>query len=462
MNPASTASCDAPIETDRRDPTMLDLRTIRSQPDVVIERLARRGDPSLVDDVRSVLEADETRRRLIGEVEALKAERNAASKEIGEAKGRGDEAAAAIEAMQAVAARIKELDVELAEVRARIDEVLLGIPNLPDPRVPSGEEGEGPVLTRWGEPRQGDVPPHWELGVSHGLRMVGGEARYPGGPAPAIDLERGAKVAGSGFPLLIGAGARLNRALIQFMLDLHSREHGYLEVAPPYLVSRESMRSTGHIPKFEDDAYRTEPDDLFLIPTAEVPLTNLHRDEILEGTDLPLAYVAHTPCFRREAGAAGKDTRGMLRVHQFDKVELVRVCRPEESEEQLELLTRHAERVLELLEVPYRRVLLPTGDLGFASSITYDLEIWAPGVQAWLEVSSCSCYTDYQARRANMRFRSGSSEKPQFVHTLNGSAVALARLIIVLLEIGYRQGGGIDLPEILHPYLGFDRLELVS
>jgi len=246
------------------------------------------------------------------------------------------------------------------------------------------------------------------------------------------------------------------------MLDLHSREHGYLEVAPPFVVSRESMRSTGHIPKFEDDAYRTEPDDLFLVPTAEVPLTNLHRDEILDGLDLPLAYVAHTPCFRREAGAAGKDTRGLLRVHQFDKVELVRLCRPEDSEEQLEILTRHAERVLELLEVPYRRVLLPTGDLGFASSITYDLEIWAPGVGAWLEVSSCSSYTDYQARRANMRFRPNPGGKPEFVNTLNGSALALARLIVVLLEIGYQDGGGIDLPEVLHPYLGFDRLEPVS
>ena len=327
---------------------------------------------------------------------------------------------------------------------------------------PPGEEGEGPVLAEWGQPRRDGVPPHWELGSGHGLGQVPFEIRYPGGSAPALDLERGAKVAGSGFPLLVGAGARLSRGLIQFMLDLHSREHGYLEVAPPLMVSRDSMTATGHIPKFEEDAYRTDPDDLFLVPTAEVPLTNLHRDEMLGGEDLPLAYVAHTPCFRREAGAAGKDTRGMLRVHQFDKVELVRICRPEDSVEQHELLTRHAERVLELLEVPYRRVLLPGGDLGFANAITYDLEIWAPGVGAWLEVSSCSSYTDYQARRGNIRFRPAQGEKPEFAHTLNGSALALARLIVVLLEIGYREGEGILLPEVLHSYVGFERLEPIS
>ena len=246
------------------------------------------------------------------------------------------------------------------------------------------------------------------------------------------------------------------------MLDLHVREHGYLEVAPPFLMNRESMTGTGHIPKFEDDAYRTEPDDLFLVPTAEVPLTNLHRGEIIDNADLPLAYVAHSPCFRREAGAAGRDTRGLLRVHQFDKVELVRICQPEESVDGLELLTRHAERVLELLELPYRRVLLPIGDLGFANAITYDLEIWAPGVGSWLEVSSCSSYTDYQARRSSIRYRPSPGDSPRFLHTLNGSALALARLIVVLLETGYREGSGIALPEVLHPYLGFERLTPIS
>ena len=440
---------------------MLDLREIRTDPDAVIARLAVRGDATLEDAVRAIVREDETRRTLIARVEELKAERNAASRAIGDAKKRGEDASGAIAAMQKVAAEIKALDAELADVETRIRDGLLLIPNVPDERVPAGEEGEGPTLAAWGEPRKGEIPPHWELGASHGLANPAG-LRYPGGAPPALDLERGARVAGSGFPLLVGAGARLSRALIQFMLDLHSREHDYLEVAPPFVVTRDSMTATGHIPKFEDDAYRTDPDDLFLVPTAEVPLTNLHRDEILDVDDLPLAYVAHTPCFRREAGAAGKDTRGLLRVHQFDKVELVRICRPEDSVEQHEILTRHAERVLELLEVPYRRILLPGGDLGFANAITYDLEIWAPGVGAWLEVSSCSSYTDYQARRGNIRFRPSPGEKPRFAHTLNGSALALARLIVVLLETGYREGGGIDLPEVLHPYVGFDRLEPLS
>ena len=360
--------------------------------------------------------------------------------------------------MRGVAGRIKAMDAELAGTEAGIRDNLLQIPNIPDPRVPPGGEGEGPTIATWGAPRRDDIPPHWELGATHGHTDDRG-ARLPGGWTPALDLERGAKISGTGFPLLVGGGARLSRALAQFMLDLHVREHGYLELLPPYVVSRDSMRGTGHIPKFEDDAYRTDPDDLFLVPTAEVPLTNLHRGEILADDDLPLAYVAHTPCFRREAGAAGRDTRGLLRVHQFDKVELVRICRPDESGEQLERLTRHAERVLELLELPYRRVLLPLGDLGFANAITYDLEIWAPGVEAWLEVSSCSSYTDYQARRADIRYRPGPGARPAHPHTLNGSALALARLIVVLLETGYRRGEGIVLPEILHSYLGFERLE---
>jgi len=438
---------------------VLDVRRLREEPEETIRGLARRGDPSLEPLVRSVLATDARRRTLIAEVEELKAERNRASKAIGEAKARGEDPEAAIREMQGVAGRIRTLDAELSDVEDRLRDALLVIPNIPDERVPPGVEGEGPVLAEWGDPRIGEVPPHWDLGATHGGPV---RVAYPGGGAPALDLERGAKVAGSGFPLLVGAGARLSRALIQFMLDLHTREHGYLEIAPPLLVNRESMTATGHIPKFEEDAYRTDPDDLFLVPTAEVPLTNLHRDEILDGDDLPLAYVAHTPCFRREAGAAGKDTRGLLRVHQFDKVELVRLCRPEESVEQHELLTRHAERVLELLDVPYRRIMLPGGDLGFANAITYDLEIWAPGVGAWLEVSSCSSYTDYQARRGNIRFRRGAGEKPEFVHTLNGSGIALARLVVVLLETGYREGGGIELPEALHGYVGYDRLEPLS
>ena len=438
---------------------MLDLRTLRDDPDLVRDAMRRRGDERAAKLAEEVLRTDADRRRLIREVEVLKAERNAASKAIGAAKGRGEEASGEIEAMRHVAARIKALDAELAGTETALRDHLLQIPNIPDPRVPPGGEGEGPTVAGWGVPRRDAVPPHWDLGATHGHAEPGG-ATLPGGRTPSLDIERGAKIAGSGFPLLVGGGARLSRALVQFMLDLHVREHGYLEVLPPLLVSRDSMMGTGHVPKFEDDAYRTDPDDMFLVPTAEVPLTNLHRGEILAADDLPLAYVAHTPCFRREAGAAGRDTRGLLRVHQFDKVELVRICPPGESEAQLELLTRHAERVLELLEVPYRRVLLPLGDLGFANAITYDLEIWAPGVESWLEVSSCSSYGDFQARRADIRFRPGRGQRPAHVHTLNGSAVALARLLVVLLEMGFREGEGILLPEILHPYLGFERLEL--
>jgi len=436
---------------------LLDLKTLRGDPDLVVRAMERRDDQNALGLIPKILAADEERRRIIGEVETLKAERNVASKAIGEAKASGEDASGQISAMQAVAAQIKALDAPLGGIEDTIREWLLQIPNIPDDRVPPGEEGQGPTLSEWGTPRRERVPPHWELGASHGY-TDGMSAGYPGGSAPALDLERGAKIAGAGFPLLVGGGARLSRALAQFMLDLHVREHGYLEVLPPLVASRESMTATGHVPKFEDDAYRTEPDDLFLVPTAEVPLTNLHRDEILDADDLPLAYVAHTPCFRREAGAAGKDNRGLLRVHQFDKVELVRICRPEDSIEQHELLTRHAERVLELLELPYRRVLLPLGDLGFANAITYDLEIWAPGVGGWLEISSCSSYTAFQARRGNIRYRPAPGDSPRFVHTLNGSALALARLLVVLLENGYRDGEGIVLPEILHPYLGFERL----
>jgi seryl-tRNA synthetase len=441
---------------------MLDLRTLRADPEAALTRLGRRGDPEIPTLVQDALRHDEERRSLIAEVETLKAERNAASKEIGARKGRGEDASAQIADMQALAKRIRELDGKLGEVEESLRGALVQIPNLPDERVPPGAEGEGETLKEWGDPCPAGGLAHWDIGSAHGTPRSDGGPRYGSGASPVMDLERGSKVAGSGFPLLVDKGARLSRAIIQFMLDLHTREHGYVEIAPPLLVSRASMMATGHVPKFEMDAYRTEPDDLFLVPTAEVPLTNLHRDEMLAGEDLPLAYVAHTACFRREAGAAGKDTRGLLRVHQFDKVELVRLCRPEDSEEELEVLTGHAERVLELLEVPYRRVLLPGGDLGFANSITYDLEIWSAGVGEWLEVSSCSCYTDYQARSGNIRFRPAPGESPEFVHTLNGSALALARLLVALLENGYAPGEGVILPEALHSYAGFERIEPLS
>ncbi len=440
---------------------MIDLKLIRDDPGVVREAMYKRGDERAAALVDAVVESDEERRTLIREAELLKAERNTVSRAIGEAKKQGLDATPQIEAMRTVANRIRELDGQTHVVEDEIRTHLLQIPNLPHPEVPPGEEGAGPVISTWGEPRQEAVPPHWELGKTHGYTGLGGTG-FPGGFTPSLDFERGAKIAGAGFPLLVGGGARLSRALIQFMLDLHVSEHGYLEVTPPFLVSRKSMTSTGHLPKFEDDAYRTVPDDLFLIPTAEVPVTNLHAGEILAHDDLPLAYVAQTPCFRREAGAAGRDTRGLLRVHQFDKVEVVRVCRAEDSDSELKLIIRHAERVLELLELPYRRVLLPLRDLGFANAITYDLEVWAPGIEDWLEISSCSSYSDYQARRCGIRYRPDPGGKLQFAHTLNGSALAIPRLIVALLENGYQGEAGIALPEVLHPYLGFDRLEPVS
>jgi len=423
---------------------VIDVRRLRLEPEVVRARLAVRGDAEVDELLDRVLALDGRRRAILGEVEVLKQRRNEASREIGDRKRSGESADDLLAEMKAVADQVRDLDADLASVEAQLEASLLQIPNLPDARVPPGGEGEFEVVRARGEPRPQtpEDEPHWEIGA----RLA------------VLDLERGSKIAGSGFPVLFGQGARLNRALIQFMLDLHTEEHGYIEVAPPFVVNRESLVGTGQLPKFEEDQYRTVPDDLFLVPTAEVPVTNLHRGEILDSADLPKAYVAYTPCFRREAGAAGRDTRGLLRVHQFDKVELVRYSRPEESANQLELLTGHAETVLERLELPYRRILLPGGDLGFSNAITYDLEVWSPGVGRWLEVSSCSSYSDYQARRANIRFREQASGKPDFVHTLNGSGVALARTLVAILENRRELDGSVSVPDVLRPYTGFDRL----
>jgi len=424
---------------------VLDIKALRADPDAARAALVRRNDPEVVRALEEALELDRERREVIGEVEELRALRNETSEEIGERKRRGEGAEELIRRMREVKERIDRLDARLATVEEALESRLLAIPNLPHERVPEGDEEDYRVLAEHGDRPDFDFEPlpHWELGERLGV----------------LDLERGAKLAGSGFPLLRGAGARLQRALAGFMMALHLEEHGYEEVAPPLLVNRESMTGTGHLPKFERDAYRTDPDDLFLVPTAEVPVTNLHRDEILEPGSLPRRYVAFTPCFRREAGSAGRDTRGMLRVHQFDKVELVRLEPPERSEQALEELTGHAERVLELLELPYRRILLATGDLGFGNAITYDLEVWSGGVGEWIEVSSCSLYTDYQARRANVRYRPAKGRGPEFVHTLNGSAVALARTIVALLENGQRADGSVALPEVLHERMGTDRIE---
>lgn len=426
---------------------MLDIRVLRADPSSATTLLARRGEPELKDAVEQALHLDVERREILAEVEVLKAERNEVSGRIGDLKRTGASADELVDSMQTVAEQIRVLDRRVSGVEEALRSVLLEIPNLPDPRVPDGGEGKFQVVREWGEPTidagVASAVPHWDLGESLGI----------------LDLERGARIAGSGFPLFVGQGARLSRGLIQFMLDLHTVEHGYTEIAPPFLVNRNALIGTGQLPKFEDDLYRTDPDGLYLVPTAEVPLTNLHAGEVLDEEDLPVAYTAYTPCFRREAGAAGKDTRGLLRVHQFDKIELVRLTTPETSTEQLELLTRHAEIVLERLELPYRRILLPAGDLGFANSITYDLEVWSAGVGRWLEVSSCSSYTDYQARRSDLRYRPADGGKPRAVHTLNGSGVALARTIVALLENNQQSDGTVTLPDALRPYVGFDRLE---
>ncbi|MEN8143401.1 MAG: serine--tRNA ligase [Gemmatimonadota bacterium] len=423
---------------------MLDIKTLRSDPSAVRAGLTLRGDKEALASLDLCLSLDERRRALIGEVEVLKARRNEASREVGERKQRGEDAEELVSEMKGVSDEIKALDRVLTGIDEQLRGVLLGLPNPPDGRVPAGAEGEGPVLREWGEKASFEFEPvsHWDLGARLGI----------------LDLERASRISGSGFPLLLGAGARLSRALIQFMLDLHVEEHGYVEVAPPLLVNRDALTATGQLPKFEEDVYRTEPDDLFLVPTAEVPVTNLHCGDILDESELPVAYVAHTPCFRREAGAAGRDTRGLLRVHQFDKIELVRFCAPQAAEEQLESLTRHAEVVLERLGLTYRRILLPAGDLGFANSITYDLEVWAPGVEKWLEVSSCSSYTDFQARRGGIRYRPAGGGKPGFVTTLNGSGVAIARTLVAVLEHGQEEDGSVRIPRVLQPYMGTDRL----
>jgi len=425
---------------------VLDVRRIRQEPDAVREQLAVRGKEDTAAAIDRVLALDEERRALVGEGDGLKARRNAVSQEVGARKRAGEDAEDLVAEMRSVNERIKEIDARLREVEGETDDLLLRIPNPPSSDVPPGGEECNQVVRTWGEPRGFDFQPrpHWEIAADLGI----------------LDLPAGAKVAGSGFPVYRGAGARLQRALIHWMIDLHATEHGYTEVSPPFVVNRDALTGTGQYPKFveDGDAYEIPQDGLYLVPTAEVPVTNFHRDEILAPDRLPIGYVAYSPCFRREAGAAGKDTRGLLRVHQFDKVELVRFERPERSMEALEELTGHAEKVLRLLGLPYRVLLLAGGDLGFASAKTYDLEVWAPGVDRWLEVSSCSNCRDFQARRAGIRFRPAPGEKPEFVHTLNGSGLALPRTVVAILENGQRPDGSVEVPEVLRPYLGTDVL----
>lgn len=423
---------------------MHDLRVLREQVDWLREGLRRRGmldalAPTV--DRGQALERD--RRALIQAVEERKAQRNANSQDVARRKRAGENADEQIAQGRALGDEIARLEQDLSSAEDELKRVLLDIPNVTLPDVPDGDESHNVIVSEWGTPRPREgVKPHWEIGAQLGL----------------FDLERAAKISGSGFVVYRKAGARLVRALMNFFMDTHRDEHGYEEVWPPLLVNRASMTGTGQLPKFEDDAYATRTDELFLIPTAEVPVTNLYRDEIIDAEAMPMAFVAYSACFRREAGSAGKDTRGILRTHEFDKVELVRYAAPENSPEQHELLTRHAETMLEKLGIPYRRKLLAAGDTGFSSAKTYDLEAWAAGVGAWLEVSSCSNFTDYQARRANIRYRPGKGEKPRFVHTLNGSGLAFPRTIACILEHYQNADGTVTVPDVLRPYLGTDVL----
>ncbi|MBO8125796.1 MAG: serine--tRNA ligase [Firmicutes bacterium] len=423
---------------------MLDLKFVRSNPEAVREGMRKKRVEVPLDEL---LELDEKRRSELFEVEQLKNERNQNSKEVAERKKAGLDASDLIERTRQISKEIKERDEEIARLDQRIQEILLAIPNIPDASVPEGDDDQDNVeVSKWGEPTQFDFEPlaHWDLGVNLDI----------------LDFERAVKISKSRFVVDKGLGARLERALINFMLDLHTSEHGYTEVFPPVLVNGDSMTGTGQLPKFAEDMFKCEGYDLYLAPTAEVPVTNLHRDEILDPDQLPIYYCAYTPCFRAEAGAAGRDTRGLIRVHQFNKVELVKFVRPETSFDELEKLVADAEKVLQLLELPYRKVLICTGDMGFSNAKQYDLEVWMPSYGRYVEISSCSNFTDYQARRANIRFRPEPGAKPEFVHTLNGSGLAVGRTAAAVIENYQQADGTIRVPKVLQKYMGTDVIKL--
>jgi seryl-tRNA synthetase len=424
------------------------LQRLREEPEAIRRGAIDKGeDPALVD---AAVQADARRRALQGEADGLRAERNAISKQIGEAiKGGATSDGAEVAGLRArstgIGQRLAELEAALSAAETEVEDLLLRIPNPAEADVPVGGEDANLTIRTWGAPLPRVTDgwarlPHWELGERLGI----------------LDLARGAKVAGSGFPVYRGAGAALERALITFFLDVHTRENGFTEIWPPIVVNSASARGTGQIPDKEDQMYVVTRDDLYLVPTAEVPVTNLLRDEIVESAELPIHYVAYTPCFRREAGAAGRDTRGILRVHQFDKVEMVLFERPEASADALEWMTGRAEDLLQRLGLPYRVLLMATREMGFVQARKYDLEVWSPGVERWLEVSSCSNFGDYQARRMAIRYRPEPGAKPELVHTLNGSGLALARTVAAVLETYQRSDGAIEVPEVLRPHLGTD------
>ena len=420
---------------------MLSIELIRRDPDVVRQALAARGEDDPLDEL---LALDARRRQAITEGDQLRSQRNDVSRRIGQARSSGQPPPQdVIDEMRQVGERISALEQETREAEEQVREILLGLPNIPRPGVPQGLDEQGNVVLRtWGDPPVLDfeAKPHWDLAEELGI----------------IDFQRGVKLSGSRFYTMWGYGARLERATASWMLDLHGREHGYTELMLPIIVRREVMEGSGNLPKFADNLYRDDEDDLWLVPTAEVPITNLHRDEVMPPGSLPTYYVAQTPCFRREKAAAGRDTRGIKRVHQFNKVEMYKFVEPETSDDELEQLLDDAEDVCRRLNLPYRILQLCTGDMSFPSAKSYDIEVWAAGCQEWLEVSSCSNCTDFQARRANIRFRREAGMQPEFVHTLNGSGLALPRIIIAILENNQQPDGSVVIPEELRPYTGFD------
>lgn len=421
---------------------MLDIKLVRNEPEKVRAGMAKRGVEVPLD---QFLNLDEERRRKLAEVEQLKNKRNTVSKEVGRLKAQGQDATGLIQEMQEVGGRIQALDQGIREIEEQLNQILMVIPNIPHESVPVGkDETENQLIRTWGEPRKFDFQPktHDEIGTGIGI----------------MDFERAAKISGARFVVMTGWGAKLERALFNFMLDLHTREHGYTEIFPPFLVNRASMTGTGQLPKFEEDMFKCTPGDFYLIPTAEVPVTNLHRDEILNVEQLPIKYAAYSACFRAEAGSAGRDTKGIIRQHQFNKVELVKFTRPDESYQEHEKLVHDAEDVLQRLGLPYRIMLLCSGDQGFSAAKCYDLEVWLPSFNTYREISSCSNFEDFQARRANIRYRPAPGAKPEFVHTLNGSGVAVGRTVAAILENYQNEDGSVTIPEALRPYMGIEKI----
>ena len=417
---------------------MLDAKLIRANPDQVEAALRKRGLSGALD---GYLQLDERRRQILLQVEELKNYRNTSSQEVGRLKKAGQDASELMDKVRQVGKDIAAFDEELKGVEEQMERILLGIPNLLHESVPIGpDENSNVEMRRWGNPRQFDFEPqaHWDIGPALDI----------------LDFERAAKLSGARFTVYKGAGARLARAVINFYLDIHTQQHGYREILPPFMVGAECMQGTGQLPKFAEDMFKVEGREMYLIPTAEVPLTNLYREEILDAADLPLYLTAYTPCFRAEAGSHGRDTRGVIRQHQFNKVEMVKIVEPQHSYEELEKLTANAEKVLQLLDLPYRVMLLSTGDTGFSAAKTYDVEVWMPSYNEYKEISSCSNCGDFQARRANIRYRPSAKEKPQYVHTLNGSGVAIGRTVAAILENYQQADGTVLVPEVLQPYMG--------